>query len=324
MNKLAYLLKRMEARGVRSRALLAGSGLEVGDLKNPACRPSITQYRVVLRRIVELSPPGIGIAIGLETTISDEGVLGYAALASATLRDVNALIKTYLPVVDELTVYSDDVVKGEWHIEFDTTHPMGDVLPLLIEELFARSKSEFKAYTGVDIPFKRLELAYPEPPHGQMYRDVFRCPIRFGRARNRLVVDAKYLDLPIVFSNPEVCRLLEQQCAVLLGEINHSASLGATVRRTLVLNPGKYPSLGEMCATLGHSPTSLKRKLREEGETYQQILDGIRKDLAIRYLSETRLSPKEIGYRLGFANVHNFRRAFKAWTGVNPSHYQSG
>src|SRR5262245_44634279 len=79
MHKLGYLLRRMEARGTPARTILAGTGLRIADLNDPDCRPSVTQYRAVLRRIMELSPPGIGIAMGLESTIADEGVLGYAA-----------------------------------------------------------------------------------------------------------------------------------------------------------------------------------------------------------------------------------------------------
>jgi hypothetical protein len=69
-------------------------------------RPSITQYRAVLRRVVQLSPPGIGIDLGLDTAIADEGVPGYAALSSATLRDVNALLTKYLPLVQAFTLYT--------------------------------------------------------------------------------------------------------------------------------------------------------------------------------------------------------------------------
>lgn len=323
MNKLCSLLKRMEARGVEAGTCLAGVAIQVSDLSDPAYKPSVTQFRAVLRNIVAASPPGIGIALGLDASIADEGVLGYAALSSATLRDVNELIKTYHSLVEHLTLYSDTMAHGEWILDFTTTYPMGDVLPFMIEELFARSKVESKIYTGIDIPFKHMELVYPAPPYAALYSEVFHCPVRFNQDRNRLVRDARYLELPIVLSNPEVCRLLEEQCARLLGARNNSAKLGEAIRRRLILHPGKYPLLAEMSAAMGLSPTGLKRRLADDGETYQGILDDFRQDLAIQYLTETRLTPKEISYRLGFSNVHNFRRAFKAWTGNNPSHFQS-
>lgn len=323
MNRLGQLLKRMETRGISASAILQGTHIQRSDLETPGWKPSITQYRAALRRIVQLSPPGIGIDLGLDTTIADEGVLGYAALSSATLRDVNALLTKYLPLVEDFTLYTDSVVDDEWHIEFAAIYPMGDVLPFVMEELFARSKVEFRIYTGVDVAFKRLDLAYPAPPYAHRYREVFGCPVRFDQDRNLLVMDADHLDRPIAFSNPEVCRLCEEQCAKLLGALGESSSVGYEVRRRLILGPGRYPSLSDMSAAMGLSATVLKRRLRESGETYQRILDAVRKDLAVQYLTETRLTPKEIGHRLGFSNVHNFRRAFKSWTGYNPSFFQA-
>lgn len=323
MQKLDYLLKRMEARGITVDSLLDGTGIQPGDVGNTEYMPSVSEYRAVLRRIIDLSPPGIGIKIGLEVRVLGEGLLGYAALFSATLRGMNEFSKTYKTLVNDFTLYSDTVENGEWHLKFSTACAMDDVQPFLIEEMYARVKTAQQSYTGVDVPFKRLDLAYPEPHYGKMYRDIFRCPVRFNQKQNCVAIDAKYLDLPLVFSASEIGGLLEAQCAQLLGAASSSTSVGVAIKRHLILNPGKYPTLTEMSAIMALSPASLKRKLKVEGETYQGILDSIRKDLAIRFLSQTRLSAKEISYRVGFSNVHNFRRAFKAWTGANPSHYQT-
>lgn len=60
---------------------------------------------------------------------------------------------------------------------------------------------------------------------------------------------------------------------------------------------------------------TLRRRLVEEEMSYQQILDQTRHDLAVQYLKHTALTPKEIGFLLGYSSVSNFRRAFKGWTG---------
>ena len=59
----------------------------------------------------------------------------------------------------------------------------------------------------------------------------------------------------------------------------------------------------------------MRRRLVEEEMSYQQILDQTRHDLAVQYLKHTALTPKEIGFLLGYSSVSNFRRAFKGWTG---------
>ena len=69
---------------------------------------------------------------------------------------------------------------------------------------------------------------------------------------------------------------------------------------------------------LGYSRQTLYRRLKSEGITYEQLLDGLRKRLALRFMREG-LAVKEAAYRLGFSDPAAFSRAFKRWTGSSPS-----
>ncbi|HEX8223091.1 MAG TPA: AraC family transcriptional regulator [Allosphingosinicella sp.] len=69
---------------------------------------------------------------------------------------------------------------------------------------------------------------------------------------------------------------------------------------------------------LGYSRQTLYRRLKAEGVTYEQLLDGLRRRLALRFMREG-LSVKDAAYRLGFSDPAAFSRAFKRWTGNSPS-----
>ena len=69
---------------------------------------------------------------------------------------------------------------------------------------------------------------------------------------------------------------------------------------------------------LGYSRQTLYRRLKAEGVTYEQLLDGLRRRLAMRFMREG-LSVKDAAYRLGFSDPAAFSRAFKRWTGSSPS-----
>ena len=69
---------------------------------------------------------------------------------------------------------------------------------------------------------------------------------------------------------------------------------------------------------LGYSRQTLYRRLKAEGVTYEQLLDGLRRRLALRFMREG-LSVKDAAYRLGFSDPAAFSRAFKRWTGSSPS-----
>lgn len=323
MNRLKFLLESMDAQGVSRQLVLANTGISADGADMQEWRLTIEQYRALLRNIMTLSPPGAGIRIGLRSTIADEGVLGYASLSSANIREVNNLTRKYHRLSDPFIAYSDSVVEDEWLLEFTPIFPLGDVLPFVIEDLFARSLVEFKMYTGIDKQLKAAYFSYPEPSYISLYEETFRCPLYFNQSANKIVVDAGYLDAPIIYSNPEVCKLCEAQCEKLLKETNQSEGICTDVRRQLLLNPGKFPSLEEMSRLLHLSPAAFQKKLRDEKESYRDILNNIRRDLAIQYLEQTQLPPKKISFQLGFSNVNNFRRAFKEWTGHNPSYYRS-
>jgi len=74
-----------------------------------------------------------------------------------------------------------------------------------------------------------------------------------------------------------------------------------------------------MAAALHVGARTLRRRLRAEGRTYQQVVDEVRLQLAIKYLTDTDMTQEHIACRLNFSGAANFRRAFRRWTGKAPS-----
>lgn len=77
-------------------------------------------------------------------------------------------------------------------------------------------------------------------------------------------------------------------------------------------------SIDRVAADMGLSRQTLYRRLRQEGVTFEALLDKLRHRLALRYLREDKLSVKAASYRLGFSDPAAFSRAFKRWTGASP------
>jgi AraC-like DNA-binding protein len=48
---------------------------------------------------------------------------------------------------------------------------------------------------------------------------------------------------------------------------------------------------------------------------FNDLLDRLRKQLALKYVSETDLSVAQVAFRLGYANPPAFTLAFRRWTG---------
>jgi len=67
----------------------------------------------------------------------------------------------------------------------------------------------------------------------------------------------------------------------------------------------------------------MQRKLQEHGTSFSQVLDAIRKEMALTYLRQTQNSVLYVSDRLGFSEQSAFQRAFKRWTGMTPRRYRS-
>jgi AraC-like DNA-binding protein len=71
------------------------------------------------------------------------------------------------------------------------------------------------------------------------------------------------------------------------------------------------------------SARTLARKLADEGSSYRELLDDVRKQLALRALARSERSIEELASALGFASSQGFHRAFRRWTRTSPSRYRS-
>ena len=97
------------------------------------------------------------------------------------------------------------------------------------------------------------------------------------------------------------------------------------VERVLEPMLGSGPvRIDEVARALGCSRQTLYRRLKAEGATFAELLDGLRHRLALRFVREEGLSVKESAYRLGFSDPAAFSRAFKRWTGASPRGQSAG
>ena len=66
---------------------------------------------------------------------------------------------------------------------------------------------------------------------------------------------------------------------------------------------------------LGLQERTLRRRLASEDTSYGEIVDDVRRKLAIEYLQTTRMSVDDVAWKVGFSDGANLRRAIRRWTG---------
>ncbi|WP_454563693.1 AraC family transcriptional regulator [Pseudomonas sp. AIG] len=177
---------------------------------------------------------------------------------------------------------------------------------------------------GRRIPILAIELRCAAPDFTDDYRVMFSENLRFDRPRTRMIFSADCLDLPIKRSTEELKRFLAHAPANILVKYRDPESLASRIKQDLRQLPAEqWPETEALAQQLCMSASTLRRRLAEEGQTYQGLKDSVRKELAITWLAEPSISFVEIAARLGFADASSFYKAFRKWSGSNPGHYRT-
>jgi AraC-like DNA-binding protein len=149
--------------------------------------------------------------------------------------------------------------------------------------------------------------------------------LTYDKPNTAIVFAADYLSLPIVQNERSVKDFLRTAPESILVKYKNGSSLSARIRRRLrQLLPGEVPDFDQLAAELNMTTATLRRRLHEEGASYQGIKDQLRRDLAISYLSHSDRNVMDIALELGFSERSAFHRAFRKWTGASPGEFRRG
>ena len=97
--------------------------------------------------------------------------------------------------------------------------------------------------------------------------------------------------------------------------------MDAETQTIIELLPYNTPSLDRVASRLGTSSRSLGRRLAEEGTSFKELVDELRRELARRYLEQGVHRPKSIAALLGYKELSAFHHAFRRWTGTTPAKF---
>ena len=135
-------------------------------------------------------------------------------------------------------------------------------------------------------------------------------------------IPRQWLDLSIPESNPG---LLHGMTGVLHGVLARGPTSDIVEKVRHAIHQGMSRGvLGEehIAEPMSISTRHLRRLLGQHGTSYERLLDEVRRDAALRLLSDPSSSLTRIAYELGFQDPSSFTRAFRRWTGYSPSDFR--
>jgi AraC-like DNA-binding protein len=136
---------------------------------------------------------------------------------------------------------------------------------------------------------------------------------------NRVIFSAEDAQKPFLTVNHAMWAILEPAFDKRMEDLTQDASFRERVRACLLeMLASGHHSVTYIAEKLALSNRTLQRRLREEGTTFQKVLDELREELARHYLSATDFTSTEISFLLGYEEPNSFFRAFRTWTGQTP------
>ena len=248
------------------------------------------------------------------------GVLDFIGQHAPDLRRACEGIVRYQRLISDRTRFSLTVRGDEAAFE----HDLGG-----IPEAAGRHANEFtiaslvrriRELSAPDFSPTRVWFSHASPGDVSELRRYFGgCEITFGAPNNGFAFPVALLDRPMVNANEELARILDAHARLLLPALpdpDPTLALRLEIAKRI---EGGAPDVRSIAALLKTSSRTLQRRLREHGTSYQDVVDDVRRRMALDHLTNTSLPVREIAFLLGYTESRSFLRAFKRWTGVTPS-----
>jgi AraC-like DNA-binding protein len=320
------LLQYASSRGIDPSVIWTATGLTLHELDNPDTRIPVERLSLVWRELSRCSGDrDFGLHVGeLADRLSTGGVLSSVMMNCPTVGKALEKLAHYHSL-------ATDFVRLRFSREDDTVcciwEPVDVGIPLdrhYSEAVFCNLLFPLRWLTQGQLRPVAIHFTHHCPEDTAEHQRLFGCLLVFDCSHNELVLRSEDLDRPILMANAQLLDRLEQFAQEMLDRLyppnTWAEQVVHLINRSLAC--GEKPALDIVAGALALGPRQLQNKLREEGSSYQTLLDGVRKEMALKYLGEPHTTVCDIAFLLGFAEQSAFNHAFKRWTGATPGDYR--
>jgi AraC-like DNA-binding protein len=284
--------------------------------------PIATVHEGLATAVALTSDPDLGLKAAREVLPGDYGVVEYAARSCADWGEIWSVLGRYLPLVNDAL----SVVVREF----------GQRIVIVLESSveLPRAAADFQSgafhvsarhfWSKGAAPQFEAWFKHGRPSSIEAYATTFPgAVLRFEAAFNGFVFDKSYASVPVISADPKLHELMRHYGDSLLASMPRVQSLTERVRELIVRElAGGNPNAHNVARQLPMGARTLSRRLENEGTTFKELLDDVRRRSALRYLAVSALPISEIAFLLGFSQATAFHRAFKRWTGQTPLEYR--
>jgi AraC-like DNA-binding protein len=303
--------------GIRPSDVLRRAGLPDDLFSRENASLKSDEYFRLWRSVEEESadltlPIRIGEAISVEAF--DPPI--FAAMCSPDLNTALHRISRYKRLICPMALHIHEREEGTT-LEIEWLHSTIDPPASLVATELVFFVQLARLATRAKVHPVRVTATNPPSP-AEAYTAYFGVKVRKGPTQS-VTFSAEDARRPFLTANDKMWQFFEPELQKRLSELNDEAAMSERVRGALLeLLPSGSASIQAVSRKLQVSTRTLQRRLTEEGEKFQLVLNKTREDLARHYLRNSSMSGAEISFLLGYEDPNSFSRAFHTWTGVTP------
>jgi len=263
----------------------------------------------------------LGFHIGAETNPRGVGLLFYVASAAKDVGDAIGLFARYCRIVNEAVRIKLTRQNNELVIEL---HLVG------VPRIQAGQNAEFgmavivkslREITGRNIHPTKITFVHMRSSGFPEFERFCGCPVEFGGSSDQLVLSNQSLSVPLITEDTHLLDTLRPIC----DEAAKQRETAPGSLRALVENeaqkllPHGRARRQHVAKNLAMSTRTLARRLAQEGTTFEEVVDDLRRSLALQYIRTPSISFSQMAWLLGYEGSTSFNHAFRRWTGAAPS-----
>ncbi|OQW56657.1 MAG: AraC family transcriptional regulator [Proteobacteria bacterium HN_bin10] len=308
-------------RGADRRMLATRAGIDERALEDADARIPFDVYVALVREASVLcGDPALALHYGESVDMSEVSIVGLIMNASETMAEAFGQLQRFGQLALEVegvgerfgVAVRDD---GLWIVD-QRLNP--NEFPQLSEITFSRLACGPRRFLPQS-HILEVHFTHPAPPYRQEYERVFDCRVVFDSDWNAMRMHPEAASWRVALQPRYVFGVLTERADMLMQGLNDSRTTRAQVEGVIlpILHKGDATA-DSVASIMGFSRQTLFRRLREEGVTFEEVLDELRHRMALHYLQGKRASVNEVAYLVGFSDRASFSRAFKRWTGRSP------
>lgn len=318
------LVEAVEQAGVARADFLRAAQLDLEGFDAPEARlPRSEVYRLCEVALDITGDPALGLHWAARLTERMFVPISHIISHCSSLRQGFELLAQFFRLLSDEVAYR--IVEVDDKVAVHCLRVDGESLRLqrFVAEMMLGGFYRLVRSFNIHAQPERVSFEHPAPAYLAEYTRIFKGAECFDQPFTGLVFDRALLDAPSPQKDDDVREALQALAERRLLRITHSTPYALRVREHLVREGFPHRTDMESVArSLDISVRSLRRRLADEGKSYNEVLSEALALVAKHHLQDPRRTIQEVAFDMGFSDPSTFHRAFKRWTGTTPSAYR--